>query len=331
MPSYTFAFYQFANITTNSGDPKNTTITTGTTGSFTVNGGASPISITVNDDDSNFDDAYIDTGTSQLLAGPVTVNGTNYPAGSVVELEFAVSTTSGATFYYIRIGGVNVGIGGPTLPASGTLYTISGSADAQSQPFSSLACFARGTGIDTARGRVPVEALAEGDLVQTLDGALRPLRWIGQRRLGPGDLRRSPHFAPIRFETGAIGNRRPLRVSPQHRMLLTGWRAELHFGAGSVLVPAQAMVNDASIRQEHGCDRVDYFHLLFDRHEVIFAEGAASESFHPGQTGLDGFSVAARAELAQLFPELLVDNGLTACRALTVREARAMARSGHAC
>jgi hypothetical protein len=104
-----------------------------------------------------------------------------------------------------------------------------------------------------------------------------------------------------------LGNARDLRVSPQHRMLLRGWQAGLLFGETEVLATAKSLVNDSTIRQVEG-GMVDYFHILFDRHEVIFAEGAPSESFHPGEQGWNALDQATRAEILLLFPELETSN-----------------------
>ncbi|MEM7243669.1 MAG: Hint domain-containing protein, partial [Pseudomonadota bacterium] len=140
-------------------------------------------------------------------------------------------------------------------------------------------CFTRGTLIDTDKGAVLVEDLEEGMMVRTRDNGFQRIRWVGStKRTGKGKM------APIRIAAGTLGNTRDLRVSPQHRMLLEGWQAELLYGEAEVLASAKSLVNDQTIRIEE-CDEVEYFHILFDTHEVIFAEGAPSESFHPAEMG----------------------------------------------
>ena len=159
-------------------------------------------------------------------------------------------------------------------------------------------CFAAGTLVETDTGPLPIELIRPGDLVQTLDNGLQPVRWAGQRRVpGRGDM------APILFKAGALGNYRDLIVSPQHRMLLRDWRAEMHFGQSEVLVAAKHLVNGTSIRT-HPMPRVTYVHLAFDRHEVIWAEGVPSESLHLGAMALASLGDDTRDELLTLFPEL---------------------------
>ena len=86
-------------------------------------------------------------------------------------------------------------------------------------------CFTRGTWIETPTGPRLIEELQQGDLVMTVDDGPQPIKMIvGDSFRAVGD------FAPIRFAKGAIGNDAPLVVSPQHRMLIMGWQAELYFG-----------------------------------------------------------------------------------------------------
>ncbi|MEM6308134.1 MAG: Hint domain-containing protein, partial [Pseudomonadota bacterium] len=75
------------------------------------------------------------------------------------------------------------------------------------------------------------------------------------------------------------------------------------FDHSEVLVTAMELVNDSTVLREP-IPEVEYFHVMFDQHEVIFAEGAASESFHPDQPSMGSMDAAARAEVFALFPEL---------------------------
>ena len=167
--------------------------------------------------------------------------------------------------------------------------------DREDDPF--VPCFVKGSLILTPSGYRPVEDLKAGDIVNTLDHGPKPLVWVG-KRLVPGFDR----MAPIRIAKGALGNTRDLLVSPQHRMLVTGWRAELMFGEREVLVPAKSLVNGDTIHIQT-MDQVWYHHIMFDGHEVVTAEGIATESFHPGKHMLDT-DKDLRDEIVELFPEL---------------------------
>ena len=156
--------------------------------------------------------------------------------------------------------------------------------------------------IKTQIGERPIEELAAGDIVVTMDHGPQPIRWIGSsKRPAIGK------FAPILIRKGALGNTRDLRVSPQHRMLLSGWHAEVLFGEREVLATAKSLVNDHSILSEEGGE-VEYFHMLFDTHEIVYAEGAPSESFHPGPEGWKALDEPTRNEILELFPQLANGN-----------------------
>lgn len=209
-----------------------------------------------------------------------------------------VVTITGVTFY-TNSGSYFTPTDG-TILQSGVTYLGSTSVTTSSSvPVSALLpiCFTPGTRILTPDGEVPVECLAVGDLVVTLDRGPQPIRWIG-RRTFPGHGRSEP----VRVAAGALGNARELRVSRQHRFLLRGWRADLHFGESEVLVAACHLLNGTTIAPSP-CAEVEYIHLLFDRHEIIFAEGAPTESFHPGDWILSQ-DREVLSEVLALFPEL---------------------------
>ena len=197
----------------------------------------------------------------------------------------------------------------------GSLLTYSG--------IENIICFTPGTMIATPKGARDITTLKVGDLVVTRDHGLQPIRWIGQRTVAA-----KGKLAPIRIKSGVVtGQESDLLVSPQHRMLFQGYRAELLFGSSEVLVAAKHLIDGTDVVQETGGD-VTYIHMLFDEHEVVFAEGAATESFHPGGVGLDAVTGAAREELFGLFPMLRSDvnsYGAAARRCLKKHEAKLIA------
>ena len=166
-----------------------------------------------------------------------------------------------------------------------------------------IICFTEGTRIATPRGVREIEDLEIGDLVVTRDHGLQPIRWVGKRTVPARGA-----LAPIRFDPHVIGNERALYVSPQHRMLMQGVEASLLFGESEVLASAKHLVNGSTVTEVHG-GTVTYVHIMFDQHEIIYAEGAASESFYPGGTGLNAVEEEAREELFSLFPELRSHEG----------------------
>ncbi|WP_273687553.1 Hint domain-containing protein [Ketogulonicigenium vulgare] len=168
-------------------------------------------------------------------------------------------------------------------------------------------CFTRGTLIRAMSGMVPIEDLRAGDLVDTIDNGLQPIRWIGSSTVSGAALKATPKLRPIHISAGALGEGLPsqdLRVSPQHRILVRSKIAVRMFGAAEILVPAVKLVALPGIYSVDECDSVEYFHMLFDRHEIVLSNGAESESMHTGPMALRSLSSQARAEIFSIFPEL---------------------------
>lgn len=168
-------------------------------------------------------------------------------------------------------------------------------------------CFVRGTLIETDMGLIPVENLQQDMKVATRDNGLQPIRWIGARILGAHILEAAPHLRPIRITAGALGRNTPARdllVSPQHRVLVRSNIAQKLFGTDEVLVAAKQLLQIEGIDIAQDVEEVEYFHILFDRHEVIFSNGAETESLYTGREGLRSLGHAAREEIFAIFPEL---------------------------
>lgn len=166
---------------------------------------------------------------------------------------------------------------------------------------SGVVCFAKGTPILTHQGYVPIEDLREGDLIHTMDNGLHPIRWIGSRTVsGTG------RFAPVRLSRGVFHAASDILVSPAHRVLLNHVQAQLLFDTREVLLPANRLTDLPGIDRAP-CPEVTYFHMMFDTHQIVFADGLRSESFFPGDQAITALESESRDEVLSLFPELAMD------------------------
>lgn len=191
-------------------------------------------------------------------------------------------------------------------------------------------CFVSGTLITTMQSEITVGDLHVGDMVMTRDNGPQTISWIGKTNKSDN---LPAHLIPIRIKASALGANLPKRdllVSPQHRVLLSDWRADLLFGEHEVLVAAKHLVNDDTIRVATDLEEFEYFHILFDSHQTIFSEGLPTESFHPGDMAMNSLSEASRNEVLELFPELadgVANYGPTAHPSLKAFEAKALQRA----
>lgn len=168
-------------------------------------------------------------------------------------------------------------------------------------------CFVRGTLIETEHGAVAIEDLVPGMRIMTRDRGLQPLRWIGSRVLCSKALAVNANMRPIRIRARALGNdlpRRDLLVSPQHRVLVRSRIAQKMFGAAEVLVAAKQLLQIEGIDIAQDMPSVEYFHFLFDRHEIVLSEGAETESLYTGREALKSVGLGAQEEIFALFPQL---------------------------
>lgn len=168
-------------------------------------------------------------------------------------------------------------------------------------------CFTPGTRIETPDGPRLVEELREGDLVQTKDNGAQDIQWIGSRRMTGARLFAMPKLRPIRIRAGALGIDRPdgeLLVSPEHRMLVQGDVARALFNTSEVLVAAKDLLNSGTVSVDLAMREVTYIHLLLPCHQILWANGVETESFHPASAALSTLGEADRLRLLARFPAL---------------------------
>jgi hypothetical protein len=305
--------------------------------------------------DSSYDSNILISGGSAQTNLIAQDDAITHLEGRTVTLDVLANDGSGGVMQITHINGADIAVNGFVDLNSGHRITLLPSGDLQITPpagqsgltgpeiinfsysvedaagitdtafvvVTAVPCFARGTMIRTPEGERAVETLVPGDMVETRDHGPQPLRWLGAR-----SVQATGSNAPIVIEAGTLGFHRRLVVSPQHRVLLTHWMAELMFGEDEVLVAAKDLVNECSVRVLEG-GTVEYFHLLFDRHQIVWSEGLETESFLPGPAVMTEFEQAARDEVLTLFPEIDPDSyegyGPSARPALKAFEARALA------
>lgn len=243
-------------------------------------------------------DAWVDkfTGTVSAVTTPPTTVGYNV-TGNYTVLGSVLVTPGGGfpakDFYLIRdVGNGNVFVIADFFGTSVTQAqfaanyfsgaTLIANLDDNTETF---ACFQEGTRILTRAGYRPVEELREGDEVQTLNHGWQAIRWLGHReeqKLADGSFRITAQ--PIRILADAFGAGLPSRdllVSPDHAVFFRNH-----------LIPARHLINGVTVIRDSAVESIKYFHILLDRHAVIFSEGLPTESYVP-QENLDSFDNVA--------------------------------------
>ncbi|WP_370227617.1 Hint domain-containing protein, partial [Cognatishimia sp.] len=165
-----------------------------------------------------------------------------------------------------------------------------------------------GTQVATPHGPRAVDALTEGDLVCAADGRVLKLRGVMSTTVSAARQKRNPDLRPIRIVAGALGGgtpKRDLLVSRQHRMVLKSAIARRMFGQPEVLVAAAKLLELSGVFVDGGLADVGYYHLVFDDHEIIVAEGAETESLLIGPGIMKALGAEALSELIALFPQAL--------------------------
>ena len=274
-------------------------------------------------------------GTIDL--GPVqsTVNGQDYYLVDVSDPDFSGIASSGAVALVDENGNVVqfISFAGNTMtptegPAAGLTSTDIGASVkgeslqsdhggltyyTQSTPNpGTILCYAPGTMIDAPGGPRAVETLRPGDLVMTLDHGPQPVIWARERFESLDGM--SDDSRPVLIQAGALGADRPandLIVSPQHRILVGGLSQLDDLGEGQAFAPAKSLTGLPCIRFMRGRSEITWIHFACAHHEVVFANGCASETLLFGSMALNELSKPQLRSLRRLFgPQTSSDDAL---------------------
>ena len=194
-----------------------------------------------------------------------------------------------------------------SLYLNGNTDTFTFPGDDSDLPIYEIPCFGRGTLLTKDDGVIAVEDICVGDEIMTRDHGLQSVRWVGCKKIDQFILAANKNLRPIRISAGALGNNTPsqdLIVSPQHRVLVRSKIAQKIFGTNEILVAVKQLLQIDGIEIARDLDEIEYYHILFDQHEVVFSNGAETESLFTGSEALKSVGSEARAEIFTLFPEL---------------------------
>ncbi|MGI3170134.1 Hint domain-containing protein [Pseudooceanicola sp. C21-150M6] len=251
----------------------------------TIADGATEQSISVEDDDSYFDDDDL----GQTLTTGQTLNGTPYSAGTIIESEYEIvvrdSLGNDYVLQFVSADGDAYNIVGFIIqganPPFGEPLTVVGRSDGVSGTYaystSSPACFAPQTRILTERGQVRARDLRVGDVAVLADGGRGRIELVLTTDAPPAE---GADTLPVRIRAGAFGRAMPrhdLVLSPQHRVYVPALGA---------LVPARALTVLPRIGLLKTRQVPKLVHIVLASHSVLIAEGHPCESFWPGPSAM---------------------------------------------
>ena len=169
-----------------------------------------------------------------------------------------------------------------------------------------LMCFTAGTPILTDIGEVLVEELKPGARIKSANGDFVELIQVYSTEIYTNDLARNEKLRPVRITAGALGNglpKRDLLLSRQHRVLISSPISQKMFLVDSILISAINLTKIPGIFVDDFVRNVKYFHLVFSKHELVFANGTICESLLPTAENLKSLGEEIRGEINLLFPE----------------------------
>jgi hypothetical protein len=210
------------------------------------------------------------------------------------------------------LGAISTNINGVALNETSIQFSIDGTRlDGALTPDSAVVCLEETASIKTEQGDRAIKDLKVGEFVFVGDDRIEQIQWIGSRELSFLDLQRNQKMYPIRISAGALGRGLPVRdllVSRQHRLLVDSKIAERMFGRSEVLVAAIRLVGLPGVFIDKTVTKITYFHMLFKQHEIVYAEGAPTESLFTGAEALKMVPPEARSEIIEALPEIIEPN-----------------------
>ena len=289
---------------------------------LTWNGGGESAFIEIDDPSGT---SFDELETDQTLVTSLTFDGSTYSSGQVLTPSYTIIFSGSDGNNYTLTSLIFAAGGQPripdaifwegSIPPAGTVLTATSERDPKGNQARNyldfVACFCEGTLIETKDGPKAVEQLTCKDKVATLHGHFMSIKAVCNRSIACSELLDNPNLRPVVVSQGALGRglpKRNLRVSKQHRFLVSSPICRRMFGTDATLVSAIQLTQLPGIFIDTKTNDLRYFHILLQNHEIIFAEGAPTESLHLGKGTLKALPQETVKEITSIFPDLL-DSG----------------------
>jgi len=162
---------------------------------------------------------------------------------------------------------------------------------------------ARGTLITTDNGPIAVEDLLPGDQICTVDNGPQTLRWIGSMSISP----QSETQTLSRITADSFGLSRPaldLMLGSSARLMRRDPAIVANVGTPIALAPVTAFIDGETVLEIHPASPTRVYHLLFESHQIIRANGLEIESYHPGKEVEISLSREMLPDFLDMFPHL---------------------------
>jgi len=212
-----------------------------------------------------------------------------------------------------------------SLLPDGSLAEISRRAPAHPVFESAFAALARGTIMGTEEGPVAIEDLVPGVKIETRDAGFQPLLWIGTITLVPRQGAGPSPARLFRIPVDSFGPSRPmpdLMLAPHARLLYRSPKLRDVVQEDSALTPVAAFEDGQTVIRIAPVSPVNVYHLAFQDHHILRANGLDIESFHPGEDLINRVGDDNLRLFQSLFPHIrtISDFGPLCAPRVTVEE-----------
>lgn len=191
------------------------------------------------------------------------------------------------------------------LKADGTVSVANYRAPSLPLFEAAFSAFARGATISTPSGRMAIEDLQPGDMVDTLGRGPSRVLWIGSSNFVP--LGAGRPMPMVRIMADSFGPQRPagfVTLGPGARILHTPSHLQSLTDGAPMLTPVHEFVDNVNVIEVVPPTAVRMFHICLARHAAIDIDGLAVETFHPGMAALRRLGPGQRALFMSMFPHI---------------------------